>query len=54
VRRRRLKRRIFWTGVILALTVIWMGVQVLRAGEAALAAVRSTARFRPGRPRSVA
>jgi hypothetical protein len=44
MRRRRFKRRLFWTGVILALTLIWMTVQVLRAAEAVLAAARSVAR----------
>jgi hypothetical protein len=47
-RKRRLKRRLFWTGVILALTLIWMTVQVLRAAEALLTATRSIARLSVG------
>jgi hypothetical protein len=54
MRRRHLKRRLFWTGVILALALIWLTVQVLRAAEGLVSAARSTARFRPGRPRSAA
>jgi hypothetical protein len=48
MRRRRFKRRLFWTGVILALTLIWITVQVLRAAEAVLTATRSIARLRVG------
>jgi cell division protein FtsB len=50
MRRRRLKRRLFWTGVILALTLIWLTVQVLRV--AALARRRASPE-RPSPPESV-
>jgi hypothetical protein len=46
MRLRRFKRRLFWTGVILALTLIWLTVQVLRVAEAISSAAR-----RPRRPR---
>jgi hypothetical protein len=48
MRRRRFKRRLFWTGVILALMLIWMTVQVLRAAEAVRTATRSIARLSVG------
>jgi succinate dehydrogenase hydrophobic anchor subunit len=40
VRRRRFKRRLFWTGVILAILLIWLIAQILRAAEATAAAAR--------------
>jgi hypothetical protein len=40
MRRRRLKRRLFWAGVILALTLIWLTVQVLRVAGAVASAAR--------------
>lgn len=46
MRRRRFKRRLLWTGVILALTLIWMTVQVLRAADAVVSAAQSVARFK--------
>jgi hypothetical protein len=39
-RKRRLRRRLFWTGVIFALTLIWLTVQVLRAAGAVASAAR--------------
>jgi hypothetical protein len=49
MRLRRFKRRLFWTGVILALTLIWLTVQVLRVGGAISSAARRPrrARLRP-------
>jgi hypothetical protein len=44
VRRRRFKRRLFWTALIVALLVIWLIAQVLRAAEATAAAARSAFR----------
>jgi hypothetical protein len=46
MRRRRFKRRLFWTGVILALTLIWLTVQVLRVAEAISAPARRPRRAR--------
>jgi hypothetical protein len=46
MRLRRFKRRLFWTGVILALTLIWLTVQVLCAVKAVLTAARSIGRFK--------
>jgi hypothetical protein len=40
MRLRRFKRRLFWTGVIVALTLIWLTVQVLRVVGAVSSAVR--------------
>lgn len=40
MRRRRLKRRLFWTGVLFALTVIWLTVQVLRIAGGVASAMR--------------
>jgi hypothetical protein len=40
MRRRRLKRRLFWTGVIFALLLIWLTVQVLRIAEGVISAMR--------------
>jgi hypothetical protein len=47
MRRRIWKRRLFWTGVVLALTLVWLTVQVLRAVETVVSVARGT---RPGRP----
>jgi hypothetical protein len=41
MRRRRFKRRLFWTGVIFALVLVWLTVQVLRVAEAIVSATRS-------------
>jgi hypothetical protein len=49
MRRRRLKRRLFWTGVIFALTLIWLTVQVLRIAGAMASAMRRP--FEPWRGR---
>jgi hypothetical protein len=46
MRRRRFKRRLFWTGVVLALTLIWLTVQVLRVAGAIAAAARRPRRAR--------
>jgi hypothetical protein len=43
MRRRRFKRRLFWTGVIFALTLIWLTVQVMRAAGAIASATRGVA-----------
>jgi hypothetical protein len=52
MRSRRFKRRLFWTGVILALTLIWLAVQVLRvAGVIRLAARRPRQAHRWDSPR---
>jgi hypothetical protein len=40
MRRRRFKRRLFWAGVLFALTVIWLTVQVLRVAGAVASATR--------------
>ena len=40
MRRRRFKRRLFWTGVIVALLLIWLVSQVIRAAVATAAAAR--------------
>jgi hypothetical protein len=32
MRRRRLKRRLFWTSIILALLLIWLASSVVRLG----------------------
>ena len=40
MRRRRLKRRLFWTGVIFALLLVWLTVQVLRVAETIVTAAR--------------
>jgi hypothetical protein len=40
VRRGRFKRRLFWTGVIFALMLIWLTVQVMRAAGAIASAAR--------------
>jgi hypothetical protein len=45
-RKRRLKRQLFWIGVILALTLIWLTVQVLRAAGAIASAARGGARVK--------
>jgi hypothetical protein len=45
MRRRRLKRRLFWTGVVFALTLIWLVVQVVRVAGAIASAARCP--FRP-------
>jgi hypothetical protein len=42
VRRNRFKRRLFWTAVLVALVLIWLITQVLRAAEATAAAARRT------------
>ena len=34
MRRRRLKRRLFWTGVVFALLVIYVALSVVRLGMA--------------------
>ena len=39
-----LKRRLFWTGVIVALVLVWLIAQVLRAAEATAAAARRARR----------
>jgi hypothetical protein len=54
MRLRRFKRRLFWTGVILALTLIWLTVQVLRVAGAVSSAARRPwrARLRPIHGRS--
>ena len=41
MRRRRLKRRLFWTGVIFALLLVWLTVQVLRVAGVIASAARS-------------
>jgi hypothetical protein len=46
MRRRRFKRRLFWTGVIFALTLIWLTVQVMRAAGAIASAARMPPRSR--------
>jgi hypothetical protein len=46
MRRRRFRRRLFWTGVILALTLIWLTVQVLRLAGALSSAARRPLRAR--------
>jgi hypothetical protein len=46
MRRRRYKRRLFWTGVILALTLVWLTVQILRVAEAIASAARRPRRAR--------
>jgi hypothetical protein len=43
MRRRRFKRRLFWTGVIFALTLVWLTVQVLRVAEAVVSTARGAA-----------
>jgi hypothetical protein len=40
MRRRRFKRRLFWTTVIFALTLVWLTVQVLRVAGAVASAAR--------------
>jgi hypothetical protein len=40
MRRRRYKRRLFWAGVILALALVWLTVQVLRVAGAITSAAR--------------
>jgi hypothetical protein len=35
-----LKRRLFWTGVVFALTLIWLTVQVVRVAGAIASAAR--------------
>ncbi len=44
MRRRTLKRRLFWTGVILALLVIYVALSVIRLGLAARDLVTRKAR----------
>ena len=46
MRRRRFKRRLVWTGVILALMLIWLTVQVMRAAGAIASAARRPRRAR--------
>jgi hypothetical protein len=40
MRRSRFRRRLFWTGVLVALTLIWLTVQLLRVGGAVASATR--------------
>jgi hypothetical protein len=40
MRLRRFRRRLFWTGVIFALMLIWLTVQVMRAAGAIASAAR--------------
>lgn len=44
MRRRLFRRRLFWIGVFLALTLIWLTLQVLRVAEAVVSAARRPAR----------
>jgi hypothetical protein len=46
MRRRRLRRRLFWTGVILALLLVWLLVQVVRVAGAIASAARRPYRRR--------
>jgi hypothetical protein len=45
VRRRRVKRQLFWTAVIVAVLLIWLIAQVIRAAQALTWAARRL--FRP-------
>jgi hypothetical protein len=40
MRRRRFKRRLFWAGVVFALTLVWLTVQVLRVAEATVSVLK--------------
>jgi hypothetical protein len=44
VKRRRFKRRLFWTAVIVALLLIWLVAQVFRAAGAIASAARHASR----------
>jgi hypothetical protein len=46
MRLRRFRRRLFWTGVIFALMLIWLTVQVMRAAGAIASAARRPRRAR--------
>jgi hypothetical protein len=48
VSRRRLRRRLFWTGVVLVLALIWLTVQVLRVAGAIASAARRPLSLRLG------
>ena len=45
MKRRRWKRRLFWTAVFVGLLLIWLIAQVLRAAEATTAAARRGAQL---------
>jgi hypothetical protein len=46
MRLRRFRRRLFWTGVIFALMLIWLTVQIMRAAGAIASAARRPRRAR--------